>query len=692
MILLSVVTVSAATQINQGEVMGTVKEKLLSRKEAFFGLHFDLHPTKDDTQLGEQITDDMIARLLKKVQPDYVQYDCKGHPGYAGYPTKIGWPSPGIKKDSLAIWRKVTREHGVALFIHYSGVWDSVAIEHHSEWACIDAAGNLDKNATSTFGPYCDELLIPQLKEAIDAYDLNGAWVDSDSWGVKLDFSPAARVAFTKATGIKDIPTKYGDTYWAEYMDFQRKHFREYVHKYVDAIHAHKPGFEITSNWMYSTFIPDPVTAPIVDFVSGDFSYNDAVDTARLEARYISSTGMPWDLMALGTNKGDNCEYGWTFKTARQLKQEASVVLVQGGGFQVVYHPTRSGWIEDWLIDIMAEVAKFCRERQAVSHKTQPVPQVALLFSSKSIYSAYDEFGRLFGWGWSAAPLNPIRGVLSALLELQYSVDIMVEHKLMENLSRYPVVVLPECHTLPDELRSALLDYVRKGGQLLIVGVESAALFKDELGVAYVDEPSEIGTFVKAGGVTAWLGGVWQKVKPTTARTVGEHYPMNSHINVIECLSESLRQDMREKGECAATINRYGKGQIGAIYGPLGNVHQRSHYPVVRQFLGEVMQQLFPEPMVKLKSPPCVDVSLRCDSDRLLIHLANTAGMQVSPRYAVIDFTPSIGPLELTVRLDKEPRKVSLVPADCDIETHWSNGKLRVTLPKLDIHNVVVIE
>ena len=61
------------------------------------------------------------SRLLDRVRPDYVQYDCKGHVGWAGYPTKVGWAAPGIKKDSLAVWRKVTRERGVGLYIHYSG-------------------------------------------------------------------------------------------------------------------------------------------------------------------------------------------------------------------------------------------------------------------------------------------------------------------------------------------------------------------------------------------------------------------------------------------------------------------------------------------------------------------------------------------------------------------------------------------
>lgn len=28
--------------------------------------------------------------MLREVKPDYVQCDCKGHPGVAGYPTKVG--------------------------------------------------------------------------------------------------------------------------------------------------------------------------------------------------------------------------------------------------------------------------------------------------------------------------------------------------------------------------------------------------------------------------------------------------------------------------------------------------------------------------------------------------------------------------------------------------------------------------
>ena len=76
--------------------------KPVARRDAFFGMHFDLHPQKTDTALGADVTEEMVGALLDRTKPDFVQYDCKGHAGYAGYATKVGWAAPGIVKDSLA--------------------------------------------------------------------------------------------------------------------------------------------------------------------------------------------------------------------------------------------------------------------------------------------------------------------------------------------------------------------------------------------------------------------------------------------------------------------------------------------------------------------------------------------------------------------------------------------------------------
>ena len=641
----------------------------IPRKDCFFGLHFDLHPQKTDTSLGADITEEIIARLLDRVAPDFVQYDCKGHAGYTGYPTKIGWPSPGIVKDSLAIWRKITHGRGVGLYIHYSGVWDSVAIEHHPEWARVGPDGATDKNATSTFGRYVDDLLIPQLKEVTSAYQLDGLWVDGECWAAQLDYSPAAVEAWTKETGLREAPKSREEPHWLEWKQFNRRQFEKYLCHWVDALHAHNPKLQITSNWAYTTFMPKPVVAKL-DYLSGDYSPMLSVDRARVEARYLASTGMPWDLMAWGFNNPEGL--GFTLKTAVQLQQEASSVLMQGGGFQIYYNPTRSGYLCDEIINAAGEVADFCRARQKVSHKSVSIPQVALLLSSETQFDRSDAVFTPYG------TLDEMEGALHALLELHYSVDILAEHQLQPRLKEYPLVVIPDSYKLSEDFKSAILEYVKGGGSVLLLGEKCARLFEAYLGVKLEGKPqTTLAELATPAGVVS-ENGVWQNVTVTTAKAVGYRFPT---------------RDTRKGGEVAATISSWGKGKIGAVYGPVAINYFLSHHPALRSFIGSIASQLFPDPMVRLSGPPCVEVALRrTAAGTLSVHLANLAGMQVSGRHCVIDYIPKVGPIDIELKVPTQPNRVAWVPDGGRLKWSWSQGVLSVRIPELHIHGVLVVE
>lgn len=139
--------------------------KTLRRSESFLGFHFDFHAGMDCHEIGKRLTEGMIDSLLILTKPDYIQVDCKGHAGYSSYPTRIGNQAPGFEKDILDIFRKVTRKHHVALYVHYSGVWDTRAMQLHPEWAIVHQDGSYDRDKAAYFGPYSDKLCIPQLKE-----------------------------------------------------------------------------------------------------------------------------------------------------------------------------------------------------------------------------------------------------------------------------------------------------------------------------------------------------------------------------------------------------------------------------------------------------------------------------------------------------------------------------------------------
>jgi hypothetical protein len=656
---------SGLTQEASAEKIGPVP-----RKDAFFGLHFDLHPQKTDTSLGADISAENIDALLDRVRPDYVQYDCKGHAGYAGYPTTVGWPSPGIVRDSLAVWRRETKQRGVPLFIHYSGVWDSKAIEENPDWARVDAQGKRDPNATSVFGPYVDELLIPQLQEVTSAYDLDGLWVDGECWAAELDYSPAALKAWRGRTGLAVAPKDRSEPHWLEWKMFHREAFEKYLGHWVDALHAHDPGLQITSNWMYTTFAPKPIAADL-DFLSGDYSPSLSLDRARVEARYLASTGKPWDLMAWGFDRGK--EQGWSLKSAPHLQQEAAVVLMQGGGFQVYNQPTRGGYLIPTLIEQLGQVADFCRARETLSHKSRTVPEVALLLSETSLW---DRMDRVFS-PWSGE-FDELEGALHALLELHYSVDILAEHQLQERLPEYSLVVVPEAHKLPASFQDTLLAYVREGGNLLLLGVPASRLFESVLGVRFIGEPSvEVTELATPTGPVA-LNGVWQAVEPTAALAAGFRYPT---------------RDFRRDGDVAATTVSLGKGKIAAVYGPLAQAFFRGHHPGLRLFIGDLVTALFPDPRVKVEGPPTLDLALRETRDgRLCLHLLNRSNFPVPDRYNFIADIPSIGPIKVRLQLSAKPKEIRWLPEAKSLSWTWRDGRLETTIPSLRVHGMLVVD
>jgi len=307
-----------------------------------------------------------------------------------------------------------------------------------------------------------------------------------------------------------------------------------------------------------------------------------------------------------------------------------------------------------------------------VSFRTEPVPQVALLLPVENfrartarVYAPWDD------------SLRPVHGALHALLESGYSVDVLAEHQLQGRLAQYPLVVLPECQALAEGFREALGEYLAAGGSILCIGAEAAALFAGETGVRAVGEPTQQPAFLEGAGMLVRCDGTWLKVRAKGAKSLGLRYPTH---------------DLRKGGEIAATVARRGKGRIAAIFGPVASVFRNTHHPALRAFIGRVAREVFPDPAVKLDAPPCVDMSLRRKDGELLVHLANTVGMQMAEKFTVVDFVPSVGPIRLVVRLPKKPRKIVLVGEKGKLRTRWGRGRLHLTLDRLDVHAVVAIE
>ena len=671
-------------------------------KNVFFGLHFDLHAGEKDTELGAETTYNHIRAELAKVGPDWVQYDCKGHPGYTSYPTKVGVASPGVVKDALKIWSKVAHDMGMPIVVHYSGVWDQVQWKLHPEWARRKPDGSLwggegwNPHAMAADSPYAEELLIPQLKEVIDWYDIDGAWVDGECWAAAPDWSDWTTKLFVehvKSAGLSDkadyseadIPRQPEDPLWAEYMAFNRQRFEQYMTRYADALHAHKPAFTACSNWAYTVRMPDEVTVPL-DYLSGDFTWAFGLDSAVLEGKFMDSRGLPWDLMAWGfTSSGAMSKAHWTTKSAAILEVEGALVAANGGAYQIYDTPVRNGRIVDWHMDVFAEVGRFMRERQAVCQGSTSARHVALLHSESHYYANNHPEGTVSIYN-EGKPARTLTGALALLLDNHYHTDVMNEETLQRIVTNermedeYKVIVVAEQTNLPAALKQQLLDWVKRGGKLLLTGNHIASDFGEAtLGIRAEGEPSDQAMFVPADGGAVNVGDGWLRVRTAGAKALAP-------------LLKNQEPKRGATGNPAATIRKVGKGFIAAIYGPIATVYANYRYPRIRSFTGEVLRALTGVMPVEIDAPHWVQLTVREKPDQTIVHLVNTGSSNpLSPVNPYVEDVPAVGPITVRVQCDKRPTAVSLEPDHAGLAWKWSRGVLTATIDSLYIHSALVL-
>ncbi len=647
----------------------------LKRSESYLGIHFDFHANWDCKEVGKYVTEEMVQAIIDKVRPDYIQCDCKGHRGISSYPTMAGFPAPGIERDQLRIWRDVTARNDVALYMHFSGVWDGEVVRRFPESAVVGPDGKQSEKNTSFYGPYVDQFLIPQLKELRQEYGVDGVWVDGECWSVEPDYGEAAASAFRERTGRQLLPTGPEQPGYFDLLELTRDNFRRYLSHYVDELHAFDPDFQIASNWAYSSQMPEPVSIGI-DYISGDYSLNNSLNAARFEARCMMHQGKPWDLMAWSfcRDRLDSSEGNHT-KTATQLKQEAAGTIMLGGGFQAYWKQKRDGSINPWTMDVMGEVATFCRERQEVCHRAEPIPQVAMLYAGESFYRAHN---RAFG-NWGVPSIRPLGGALQLLLDRQHSVEVCMSHHIRGRMSDYPVIVVPEWTWLEESLRDELAQYARGGGRLLLIGTGTARLFAAELDVEFlggtgVEEPR----FLLHNGHMAPVTGRHEEIRIGSAVSqIGELYPWND--------------PERGPSKPAAITTPLGDGSITAILFPVGAAYRASQTLTVREFVSDIVRSLHAEPRVEVAGSSYVEVALMRKGDATIVNLLNTAGPHADPTVRVFDEIPRVGPLTVRLRCKRQPDSVTVEPGSTIPEWSYAGGIVEIGIDMLEIHLAAVV-
>ena len=641
------------------------------RSDSFLGMHFDFHARPGDT-VPSVYDPGSYIEALEAVKPDYIQCDTKGHPGLSSYPTKVGNRAnlaPGI--DLLKMLREETAKRGIALYAHYSGVYDQKAAELHPDWAIVDAEGNPSSAYMSVFGPYLEELLIPQLLEIAGDYGLNGVWVDGDNWAHCVYYSHWATEAYKKATGLK--PAKPGEEGYVAYRDFCREGFKQYVRRYISAIHEKCPDFQVTSNWIFSSKMAEKADVP-VEFLSGDTAPMNAVNDASFQGHFFEARNMPWDLMMWGFQ---NVGTDWNLlekqnKSLVQHCQEAAMIISMGGGFEFYnIQYGHGGVIQRWMIPTWRELAKFARERQ-ICHKGKIRREVGVLIP----FERNEEVKTVF------TPSDATRAAIQwifALQEMQYSTKVVFEYQLEEKeLADYQLIVVPASAHLGAASAKRLGEYVSNGGRLLVDG-PSAGFFQEVAGFKSSTSPEQELFFIEGNG----------KIALAMSRKTTFDAPADKLVNKL--YKNNFCDGHPEPAFFQSSL---GKGQLAVLAFDLSAIYKISKTETMRTFLRDITEdRLGFAPAVRVTGSPFVqDIVLQKDG-KLLVNLINMAGDHAVKEVRQFEEIPPIGPLTITISPAIRFSKATLVPEGKTLQAkELADGSRQLTIDRLDIHAVIVLE
>jgi len=678
-----------------------------------FNLLIDYYPEVPIRPYGSGATRENLIKWLKPLDLGYVCIYAKGHSGRTTYQSILGTVHPNLSRDMPQMFREVADELGIKLVLYYSGLVDGIAALRHPEWAMLSHDGsasvdldpskkNLDSdssyNITRTFmmyslcplSEYFDEWVKVQLHEMVEGYNPEGVWIDGDWPGPCYCHRCGAR--FREETGhVGPLPTP-GDGSDASraYRAFFVRLTREWRMRLRNEIQSIKPECLYSSGNINSHCD----STPALDWRSGDFFSPRLTRMMQSCAmRRYTNQGVPYDAYTVDTSfVHHRTERRSRTKTLQRMLQEGAGVLANGGMWGYWTYPMPNGAMIPSRMRQAKIAREWTREREDICHGTSPLDWTAILEIDQHHVIASDTSS----WG-----------ACKALVELHRSPQIIDDTQLAGDMP-FDLLIVPDQEALadaPDELFEKLTTWVQNGGKLLTTGnsIDHPKMQK-LLGVKLVKKAAiNEGHIFLPDGEPASVHNSWDNVQPTEAEAWFPVYRSWDDLNVdMRAFPDNYPMDgvmdeenPHDAGFPGATIRRLGKGVAAHISTRVFPHYWAYGEAPVRRWLGQMLDELQPEPLFSTDALCFVEVALRQKQDRLLVHLVNgNTGRDLACSWTddlTVDDIPPVGPIEIHVRCAEKPEVVALEPGEESLPFTFEAGVLRVSVPKLEIHCCVAV-
>lgn len=711
-------------------------------------LFYDIHYGDYDPMFLSKLNVDHIVKQVVDSQAEAFMMTAKCALGSSYYNTKIGVKFPALGElDLLKEVIEKLHKKNIKVFVWFCILSDKPLWDLHPDWRQRGADGTVREEyhtkAQERVGVIAHmkhqnicpnspggELLVKQVEEVVENYDIDGFWLDMPCYFPGLDIWGAGHVIpcycdyckrkFREEFGL-EIPTSPdGDPLlWGKYVRWKREQIYQFHKRVFDAARSAKPDIIIGLNggrpsWRRGFSIE---TEGQADYRVSDVYYNKGDIGLFMSIKHLKSTAKENFAIAMYYRQKSVPRH-FTFYNSYKPKEhwmlEALSAVTEGCGAMCSDYLHLDGTIYDKVIKDVSEVLGEVRTREEWLKEAEPVKFAALYYSqdSQDFYGEKEHLDHYIPTGGMVKRnlySTSFAGAFKTMLEEHIPFEI-THHRRLDRLSEYRVLVLPNVACLSKEEVDAIIDYVRNGGGL--VATYDTSLYdengcqldnfrlSDVLGVDYA---------LLFGRTGFWQDYIRITEEHPVTKGVERGYPLQhvgSHIKVrpregARVLGKVTvpyrRDDMNrfltlphqpyfDTDFPAIVTNEFEKGRVVYFPGRIDATYFEEGLPELKPLItNAVLWAAREEPVVTVKAPQNVVINIfkQEGRKRTIVHLLN-----VQPFEQIIP----VRNITVKIHADGKVKRVYLAPEGEELRYKIEEGCIKTTVPEVKIHNMVVVE
>lgn len=647
-------------------------------------VHLDFHTSPDIPDIGSNFDKKQFQDALKIAHLESITVFAKCHHGVCYYPTKIGTVHPNLNFDLLGQMIDAAHEIGVKAPVYITAGWSESDANEHPEWCAVLQNGKyaLDNG----YDPACSpDVQRPQAawrsmclndgeyarriyaltEEICQRYKaLDGLFYDILNSNAEVCFCDECK------KGMQEMGLN------PESIDDARKYYiikhGAFQQKCVNILHKYHPEATIFFNSGGAA-----IDKPWNHKYQSHFEMEDlptawgGYNKMPLRAKYFSKTGKNYIGMT-GKFHLDWGEFGG-FKTKEALRAEACTMALYGAGCSVGDHLHPDGEMDAQTYKNIGYAFEYLEKIEPFCYNGSSTARLGIFLAD-----AYD--------------FN--QGLIHILLENQIDFDVIEDGRL----EAYECIVVPGRSSEANKYTAEINKFVADGGKLIFMydAFVDNGKFTVDCGADFISDSEFDCDYI----VNSSLSGEELPLTPTLCYLPGKkicakdgevlayievpyfnrtYRHFCGHRNTPFDKNAEKRPAIVRKGNVVYFAHQMGKQYLN--YGAIIHKH----------FVSAVLKMLYVNPAFDVKMPSQGRAAMIKQENRYCINLVYVAPLKRG-NYEIIDEIVPLYNVEITVNVKEKIKNVFSGVTGEKYNFTYEGNKLKTVLPKLSLHDSIVLE